>query len=130
MADLSTIRRRNLLLALAEFSQRELAQGRSGSALAFAELLQIHPTLLSKLRGASGKGSRDVSDQLARQVESRLSLSSGWMDEERTDAPMTPAETSFLDLALRAYRAGDAKTRRALRRELERITGVAGREPS
>jgi hypothetical protein len=122
MPDLSLTRRRNLLLQFARFSQAEIAAGRSGSAAAFSEKLGIHPTLLSKLRGAQAEGdARDVSDKLARQFEVRLGLAAGWLDQEQDGAPLTSAETSFLELALRAYRAADAPTRRALRRQLQAL---------
>lgn len=126
MNDLATTRRRNLLMQLALFSQLEIAVGRTGSAASFAERVGIHQSLLSKLRGASpGSDTRDLSDKLARQIEARLGLKAGWLDEGRDEAPMTSGEASFVEIALRAYRNVDAKTRRELRRHM---LGLAGDE--
>lgn len=121
---LQNTRRRNLLLQMALHSQREVAAGRSGSAAAFAEVLGIHQSLLSKLRGATaGVQARDISDKLARQFESQLGLEAGWFDAEHEEAPLTSAESSFLDVALKAYRAAPAKVRRELRKQLEQLAG-------
>ena len=123
MSDVLTLRRRNLLMQMSLYSQREIAEGRTGSALAFAELVQIHPSLLSKLRGGSGDSTRDVSDKLARQIEARLGLDTGWLDVEHQDAPPTAAEAAIMQLALSAYQAGDARGRRELRRYLQELAG-------
>ena len=122
MNDTPTTRRRNLLMQLALFSQLEIAEGRGGSAASFAERVGIHPSLLSKLRGAQpGQDTRDISDKLARQIEARLGLQAGWLDERRDEAPMTSGEASFVELALRAYRNVDAKARRELRKRMEAL---------
>lgn len=119
MSDLALTRRRNLLMQLALFSQQEIAVGRTGSAASFAERVGIHQSLLSKLRGGHpGNDTRDLSDKLARQIEVKLGLQAGWLDEHRDEAPMTSAEASFVEIALRAYRNVDAKTRRELRRQM------------
>lgn len=115
-------RRRNFLLQLALHSQTEIAAGRSGSDAGFAERIGVHPSMLPKLKGsAHGRDSRDISDKLARQIESRLGLEPGWLDAEHSDAPLTSAEASFVELALRVYRGAGAKKRRELRQQMQRL---------
>lgn len=112
------IRRRNLLLQLNLFMHHALDAGQeTGAVTDFAEKIGVHKSLLSKLKG-EGQSSRDVSDALARQIESALGLPKGWMDEEHPEAPPTAAEASFVELALAVYRSTDAKGRTALRRSM------------
>ena len=89
----------------------------TGSSTSFAQAIGVHKSLLSKLKGEEGKaGSRDISDSLARQIETSLGLENGWMDEVHDDAPLTSAEESFLQMALDAYRRTDAGGRSSLRK--------------
>ena len=111
----SQIRRRNLLLQLNLFTHHEVDAGRdNGAATAFAAKIGVHKSLLSKL-----KTERDISDALARQIESNLGLSAGWMDEPHADAPPTGAEASLQVMALEAIRATDAASRTSLRKLLK-----------
>jgi hypothetical protein len=126
---ISHTRRRNLLLQLNLFMHSALDAGQeTGAVTDFAQRIGVHKSLLSKLKG-EGQSSRDISDALARQIEAALGLSKGWMDEVHEEAPPTPAETSFIELALAAYRATDAKgrteMRRTMRLELEAKTTKA-----
>lgn len=120
-----TLRRRNLLMQLTLFAKRQLDEGiGTGASTTFAEVIGIHKSLLSRLKGDGGRaGARDISDSLARQIEARLGLPSGWMDQEHGSAPMTSAEESFIALALAAYRRADAKGRRELRRSMRQMSG-------
>jgi len=92
----------------------------TGAATSFADAIGVHKSMLSKLKG-DGPSSRDVSDSLARQIEATLKLPRGWMDEEHHEAPPTPAEASFIEIALLAYRSTDAASRTKLRKQLQAI---------
>lgn len=125
---LSHVRRRNLLLQLRLHGHRAVDAGQGkGAEASFAELIGMHKSLLSKLKGESPSG-RDVSDSLARQIEAALALRPGWMDEEHEDAPPTSAEKSFLVMALKAYRATDAAGRTQLRKLMQKV-GETGQGP-
>jgi hypothetical protein len=124
---ISQTRRRNLLLQLQIFSHRHIDSGHeTGSLTLFASRIGVHKSLLSKLKG-EGQSNRDISDALARQIESALDLPILWMDEVHEDAPMTTAEQSFLDLCLLAYRATNAAGRSRMRRTARDVS--LGAEP-
>lgn len=122
---ISQIRRRNLMLQINLFIRHALDSGQeTGAVTDFAEKIGIHKSLLSKLKG-EGQSSRDVSDALAAQIEVALGLPKGWMDTPHDEAPPTPAETSFMELALQAYRATDARGRTQLRRSFKSMITIA-----
>jgi hypothetical protein len=114
---ISQTRRRNLLLQLNLYAHEEINEGRQASiSTSFAESIGVHKSLLSKLRG-EGNAARDISDKMARQIESHLKLEPGWMDHDHQEAPVTSAEASYLELALAAYRATNAQGRSRLRKQ-------------
>jgi hypothetical protein len=111
-------RRTNALALFQAHAERALAAGAPPKGLeqAFAAALQISPSMWSQI-----KSSRPIGDKLARQIERHCGRPLGWLDEAHAaDAP-TPAERSFLELALAAHRATDAAGRRALRAQLKAI---------
>lgn len=112
MNDNTTARRRHNLLALVkQHEERQVAAGdKVAMSASFAASIGMHVSLVSHLKNA-----RPISDKNARQIESRLALAAGWMDQVHDEVPPpTPAEQHFLDLCLRAYRATNAKGRREL----------------
>ncbi len=120
-ANLTQTRRRNLLLLLRQHSHSQINAGQeTGAATSFAQVIGVHKSLLSKLKG-EGASARDISDAMARQIESRLGQPPGWMDEPQQDAPLTSAEQSFLELCLQAYRSTDAPGRTQLRRQMRAL---------
>lgn len=127
---ISNIRRRNLHLQLNLYTHRQIDAGVDiGASTSFADVIGVHKSLLSKLKG-EGPSSRDISDSLARQIEAALKLPPGWMDQERDDAPPTPAEASFTQLALLAYRCTDSSSRTKLRKQLQSMVDESmGRSP-
>jgi hypothetical protein len=119
--NLSQTRRRNLLLLLNRHGHAQIDTGQeTGAATSFALAIGVHKSLLSKLKG-QGPSARDISDAMARQIETRLGLATGWMDTLQPDAPLTSAEQSFLDLCLQAYRSTDARGRTELRRQMKQM---------
>ncbi len=111
-------RRANALALFQAHAERALAAGASPKGLeqAFAEALEISPSMWSQI-----KSSRPIGDKLARQIERHCGKPKGWLDAAReSDAP-TPAERSFVELALAAHRATDAAGRRALRAQMKAI---------
>lgn len=111
--NITVVRRANLLLLLREFKQTHLARGGDLQAVEreFAQALEIHPSLLSHL-----KARRPVSDKVARQIEAALHKGCGWMDQVREiEVATSPGEESFVELARKAWRASNAKSKRELR---------------
>ena len=125
--NISDIRRRNLHALFERFSRLDLSQRSSaldtdsapagGPSERFSRAIGIHLTQLSHIRGP-----RSISDKLARQIEANLraaptswtDIVSGWMDQPRDLAALTPVENHVLELALSAYRALKAADKRQL----------------
>ena len=107
------LRRENLLRLLREFTEQQLALGvpAKGIELAFAAHLEVSPSTLSQL-----KSSRNMGDKMAAQIERHAGKKAGWMDVEHPGVMSTPGESAFIELARLAWRATDAKGRRALMR--------------
>lgn len=121
MSEVLARRRRTNALALFQaYSERALAAGAPPKGLeqAFAAEIQVSPSMWSQL-----KSSRPIGDRLARQIEGHCGKPVGWLDEAHADDTPTPAERSFLELALAAYRATTADGRRALRRQMKDLAG-------
>ncbi|MEZ5652890.1 MAG: hypothetical protein R3E87_20325 [Burkholderiaceae bacterium] len=119
MTNPTLVRRRNVLSLFQSFAEKALAAGEPPKGLeqAFAASLQISPSMWSQI-----KSSRPIGDKLARQIERHSGRDSGWLDIERSSTMLTPAETSFLELALAAYRASNASGRRSLRQSMKAVT--------
>ena len=116
MANITLVRRHNALALFQAYAETSLASGAAPKGLeqSFALTLQISPSMWSQI-----KSSRPIGDKLARQIERRRAKPAGWLDEVRGDAAaLTPAEKSFLDLALAAWRATNSAGRRELRAQL------------
>ena len=60
-----------------------------------------------------------LGEKLAKQIEQHHAKPAGWLDEVRNDAAQTPAESTFLDLALSAWRSTNSAGRKALRAHLK-----------
>ena len=75
------------------------------------------------------KGSRAIGDKLARQIERHTGKPPGWLDEAREPASTTPAERTFLELALAAYRGTNATGRRELRRQMKALLEETETQP-
>ncbi len=113
---LSVTRRRNLQAAFARWSEEDIRHhGSAGVSGRFSAAIAVHPSLLGRLLGSS-KQPRDVSDTLARQIESQLGLAVGWLDATHSTVTLSKAEESFLQHCLTAYRTTDADGRRQLRK--------------
>jgi hypothetical protein len=113
-SELHAIRRENLLLLLRDFSQARIAAGdpTNGTEKAFAERLQMSKSLLSQL-----KTSRNISDAIANQIETRCRKANGWLSLALSPAVSRPApgEDAFVAMARAAYRAADKDGRTKLR---------------
>ena len=114
-------RRVNALALFQAFSEKAMAAGAPPKGLeqAFAARIQVSPSMWSQI-----KSSRPIGDRLARQIEGHCGKPAGWLDQAHADDTPTPAERSFLELALAAYRATNAEGRRALRLQFK---GLAAR---
>lgn len=67
------------------------------------------------------KSSRPIGDKMARQIEQHCAKPSGWLDEERQSAGLTPAERQLLAIALQAWRATAATGSKELRAYLKAL---------
>lgn len=116
MADTTLQRRQNALILFQSFAEQALAEGLPPKGLeqAFAARLQISPSMWSQIKSA-----RPIGDKLARQIEVLCDKAIGWLDEPHPDAPPSPAEKAFLELALAAWRASNSAGRKALRQQLQ-----------
>jgi hypothetical protein len=119
--NITVIRRHNALALFQEYAAAQIAAGEPAKGLeqAFAAQLQISPSMWSQI-----KSSRPISDKLARQVESHMKKSAGWLDERHGPEPTDAAEERFLELARSAWRASNAESKRQMVKLLrERAAG-------
>lgn len=113
---LPAIRRRNAISLFSDFVAEHAANGAEpiGLAARFAEKLQISASMWSQIK--SEKRPRNISDNLARQIESCCGKPALWLDQAHHADPLPdPGEERFLALARRAYRSQNARGKRALR---------------
>ena len=122
VSNLTVVRRQNALALFQAYLENAVSNGASPKGLeqAFAATLQISPSMWSQI-----KSSRPIGDKLARQIEVLCGKPMGWLDEARTLAAPTPAESAFMELALRAFRSTNSDGRRALRDHLKAVIGQA-----
>ena len=116
MPDPTVLRRRNVLALFQAFAESAVATGSAPKGLeqAFAAHVEISPSMWSQIKSA-----RPIGDKLARQIEQHCGKPSGWLDEEREAAGLTPGEQQFLSLALQAWRATNADGRKALKAQMK-----------
>jgi len=114
---LSTIRRNNVLILFGEFVAEQAVQGVKplGMAELFAKKLQISASMWTQIRSETTQ--RNISDKLARQIETACGKPQRWMDEEQstTEPEVDHGEERFIELARIAYRSQNARGKRALR---------------
>lgn len=126
--NITVVRRQNAMALFQGYAEKALSTGASPKGLeqAFAATVQISPSMWSQI-----KSSRPIGDKLARQLEAATGRPSGWLDEERVAVAPSAAEAAFLDLALAAYRATNARGRRQLRAQLQALlrAPAAGAKP-
>ena len=91
-----------------------------GMEQAFAQKLQISPSMWSQI-----KSSRPIGDRLARQTESACAQPAGWLDEEHQPQGMSASEQQFLALALNAWRNTNAEGRKRLKLMLKDAAAAA-----
>lgn len=118
MPSLHIIRRTNLLSLysafLIESAQASPALATNATDKAFAEKLAIANTSFSSYK----TGARVIGDRVARQIEPRLGLPTGWMDKEHSQQVAQTSEevqlARFLKLATRAFKRADDGARKHL----------------
>ncbi|MES2187059.1 MAG: hypothetical protein V4505_21105 [Pseudomonadota bacterium] len=109
-------RRHNTLLLHRRFLEEAIAAGLPAKGLdqAFAQKLEISPSMWSQVKSA-----RPIGDTLARQIECHCGVEAGWLDRPDLAAEgPDPAEERFIGLARLAWRAANARGKRALARAL------------
>lgn len=113
---LHSIRRRNAISLFGDFVAEHAANGAEpiGLAARFAEKLQISASMWSQIK--SEKTPRNISDNLARQIESCCGKPALWLDQPHHAGPLPdPGEERFVALAREAYRSQNARGKRVLR---------------
>jgi hypothetical protein len=109
--NISMTRRLNLLALLQEFAENLVASGTTTKGIdqAFAERIQVSPSMLSQM-----KAGRPIGNKTAAQVEALCKRPTGWLDMQHPDQKPSPAEDAFIDLARTVWRAQNAKDKRSL----------------
>ena len=118
MPSIHVIRRSNLLALytryLVESAQKDPAQASNNTDTAFANSMNLAKSSFASYKS----GSRVMGERVARQIESLLKLSNGWMDEDRSDALEQKDEVAelakFIKLATRAFKRADKASRRSM----------------
>ena len=118
MSNTTITRRLNALALFQAYAEKAFGAGAAPKGLeqAFAATLEISPSMWSQV-----KSSRPIGDKLARQIEKHCRKPSGWLDEGRDDEKLSPAESAFLDLALKTWRATNSAGRKDLRARMKAI---------
>ena len=118
MSDFTVSRRRNVLALFQAYAEGAVAAGVAPKGLeqAFAAHVEISPSMWSQVKSA-----RPIGDKLARQIEQHCGKPSGWLDQEREAAGLTPGEQQFLAVALQAWRGATADGRKALKAQMKQL---------
>jgi hypothetical protein len=109
--NISVLRRLNLLALLQEFAENLVATGTTTKGIdqAFAERIQVSPSMLSQM-----KSGRPIGNKTAAQIEALCKRPAGWLDLQHPDQKPSPAEDAFIELARKTWRAQNSKDKRAL----------------
>jgi hypothetical protein len=120
VTQLVVIRRNNVVTLFQHFAEQQMRIGvpPKGLEQTFALRLQVSPSMWSQI-----KSSRPIGDKLARQIEAACDRPTGWLDEERAAAGLSPGEQQFLALALKAWRETTAEGRKRLKTMLRDACG-------
>ncbi len=121
--DVAQIRRANLLKLFSDFvadrQSHDPGAALAGMDKAFASLIQIDNTYFSRMK----TGSRQVNNNLARQIETLTNKPKGWLDEvHASEAPK--GLTRFLELAEKAYLASPASRKELTQALKEAASGA------
>jgi hypothetical protein len=113
--NISVTRRLNLLALLREFAENWVASGTTTKGIdqAFAERIQVSPSMLSQM-----KAGRPIGNKTAAQVEALCKRPAGWLDLQHPDQKPSPAEDVFIELARKVWRAQNAKDKRTLHKQV------------
>lgn len=116
-ADLTTIRRLNVLTLFQQWAEERIAAGEhpKGLETGFAE----HLGLSSSTWSMAKSGSRPIGNRLAHQIEANCGKPAGWLDQEREQEGLTQAEQQAVALFLKTWRATNADGRKKLRQVLK-----------
>jgi len=115
--NITLTRRVNVVALYQAFLHEKILAGEAPKGLdqAFAAVVEISPSMWSQI-----KSSRPISDKLARQIEHHTNQEAGWLDVRHTaDAPPDEAEERFVELARTAWRAANARDKRALAKSMK-----------
>jgi len=120
--NLTVTRRHNAVSLFQQFAEAQMRAGAppKGMEQAFAQQLQISPSMWSQI-----KSSRPIGDRLARQIEAACGQPAGWLDEEHAPQGLSAGEQQFLALALKAWRSTNADGRKRLKLLLKDVAAGA-----
>lgn len=117
MSSISTFRRLNAIALFQTFAEERIASGDPPKGLesTWASKIEVSGATWSMAKS----GARPIGDKLARQIEQHCGKGSGWLDEEREPAGLSPGEQQFLALALKTYRETNSDGRKRLKHLLK-----------
>lgn len=117
--DINETRRENLLKLLADYRDRVNDGREHGLLRDFGIASGVSDRQLSHLKS----GRRNLGTATARLMEKSLGLPHGWMDEAHSKTmPESEAESLFVELALRLYRASPTGANMAILNAMEGVT--------
>jgi hypothetical protein len=126
LMDISLIRKGNLLLLLQQEQNGPDSIYHDSIKECFAERAGVTPEQLIGL----GSGSQEFSDDLAREIEQRMSLPSGWLDQDNAAYPGDQDSDHRHQRMNDLYRAAPPAVREALRETQDSIDKTEDRNGS
>jgi transcriptional regulator with XRE-family HTH domain len=116
--DTAQIRHQNFLELFRQFRDQNSHLPQRGMLKLFAERLDLSDRYLSHIK----TGRKNIGANVARQIETRLKLTHGWLDNvhKPTSEPSSSAEENFLHTALSLYRSNPVEAQAMMLEFLQR----------
>ena len=116
--NVTILRRQNLLVLLQEFAENWVATGTTTKGIdqAFAERIQVSPSMLSQM-----KSGRPIGNKIAQQVEALCKRNAGWLDEQHLNQKSKPDEDAFITLARSVWRSHNSKKKKEIEKFLREL---------
>lgn len=116
----SKIRHENFMQLFRKFREQHPKLPQRGMLKMFAERVELSDRYLSHIK----TGRKNIGASIARQIEKRLRLPVGWMDNPHTQTePADELERNFVDTALALYRSAPAEARAMMLEFLKKRLG-------
>lgn len=119
--DTSEIRHQNFMALFKMFQDQHSELPTRGMLKLFAERLELSDRYLSHIKN----NRKNIGAAIARQIEKRLKLPHGWMDNTHTHTePSNELERNFMETALALYRSAPSEARAMMLEFLKRRLGT------